>query len=66
MARPGRMAITLTGHVADEATQRAAACGLSPGVFIRQIVEGFLAGERCQHGGPRPEAPAPEDHPETP
>jgi hypothetical protein len=57
---PGeRVKVTLTGRVAREAARRAESSGLSPGRWTAQVVESFLAGERCRHGPARPAAETP-------
>jgi hypothetical protein len=55
---PGRArAVHLTPTVVREATRRAAACGLTVSAWLGQAVEAYLAGDRCQHGPPRPLGP---------
>jgi hypothetical protein len=44
----------------QEVARRAQLSGLPPSRWLGQVVESYLAGERCQHAL-RPEAPAAEE-----
>ena len=58
---PGEvLRITLPPAVVAEVTKRASTCGLAPSLFVRQLVEAYVADARCTHGVARPEAPEPE------
>jgi hypothetical protein len=50
--------VSLPTPVRRAAEARAVACGLDVGRWIGEVVEAHLAGERCGHAGPPPEAPA--------
>jgi hypothetical protein len=51
--------------VAREVARRAQLSGLAPSRWVGQVVESFIAGERCQHGARPPAAPAAADHGEA-
>ena len=53
-----RVMITLPRPVAAEARQRAEAAGVGLSRWASEVVEAFVAGERCAHH-PAPPAPAP-------
>jgi hypothetical protein len=61
MPRREVVSIALAGPVMAALTKRAEICGLTPGLFVREIVESYVAGERCPHGAARPEAPVAEE-----
>ena len=44
----------LSSAAVQEAARRAQLCGLDLPHWAGQVIEAFLAGERCEHGPPRP------------
>jgi hypothetical protein len=59
MPRGEPLKITLPVHVAQEIRRRAELSGIPVSQWAAQVVEAFVAGERCQHRA-RPEVPAEE------
>jgi hypothetical protein len=57
------VAVRMTTRAAREAARRAALCGLDVPHWAGQVIEAFLAGERCQHGPPRPATPTTSETP---
>ena len=53
------LTVRLSPTVVQEVARRAQRCGLAASQFVVQVIEAFLAGERCQHGPPRPATPPP-------
>ena len=59
-SKPRRsLTVRMTPTAAQEAARRAARCGLPVPLWAGQVIEAFLAGERCAHGPPRPAGPPP-------
>jgi hypothetical protein len=51
------LALRLSPPVVAEVERRALRWGLAKPQFVVQVIEAFLAEERCQHGPPRPATP---------
>jgi hypothetical protein len=52
----GSVKFTLAPSVMAELEKRASTCGLRTALYVRELVESFLAGEQCRHGEASPEA----------
>jgi hypothetical protein len=55
-----KLSVVVSPDVAREMARRAQSAGIPASRYGGQILEVFLATERCSHGARPPEAPAPE------
>ena len=51
------LTVRLPPTVVAEVARRAQRCGLAAPAWVRQVIEAYLAEERCAHGPPGPTGP---------